>query len=242
MYFLATGFYFMASSETFERENPEFFHLSSRIGRLRYVLFYLGYGLTFAVTIGVAAALFGSAARVGILATLALGLIAAMVGFVPTWRRLHDLDRTGWWALLHIVPFINILLFLYVCFMPGSKDVNSYGPPPTENSLIGKVLGGLLLIISVASPLLGIFGATNDTFRDYIDAQDQDGLSYTEELRIKREAAESATADTQNISQETIEALPTGESISTPYTPVDQSIEDRINVLQDKLKAQQSGG
>ncbi|HZP75570.1 MAG TPA: DUF805 domain-containing protein [Pseudolabrys sp.] len=45
-------------------------------------------------------------------------------------RRLHDLDRTGWWLLLIFVPILGwIILLIWDC-TPGTKGANQYGPDP----------------------------------------------------------------------------------------------------------------
>ncbi len=56
---------------------------------------------------------------------------------VPYWlfqlslitRRLHDLNRSGWWALLVLVPIVSSLFGLYTTFFKGSEGVNRYGAP-----------------------------------------------------------------------------------------------------------------
>jgi uncharacterized membrane protein YhaH (DUF805 family) len=58
-----------------------------------------------------------------VLATL-LPSIAVVV------RRLHDLDRSGWFILLNFVPFVGqIVLIVWYCG-PGTKGPNRFGPEP----------------------------------------------------------------------------------------------------------------
>ncbi|MBU6298757.1 MAG: DUF805 domain-containing protein, partial [Alphaproteobacteria bacterium] len=35
-------------------------------------------------------------------------------------RRLHDVDRSGWWLLLGIIPVIGWLILIYWCIQPGA--------------------------------------------------------------------------------------------------------------------------
>ena len=49
-------------------------------------------------------------------------------------RRLNDLDKSGWWQLLYLVPIVNILFALYLLFWPGTKGSNNYGLQPAKNS------------------------------------------------------------------------------------------------------------
>lgn len=45
-------------------------------------------------------------------------------------RRLHDLDRSGWWFLVHFIPFVGGLIFLLFAVSPGTPGKNQYGPKP----------------------------------------------------------------------------------------------------------------
>lgn len=63
-----------------------------------------------------------------------LAAIYALAVFIPgvavTVRRLHDTSRTGWWALLPLIPVIGpIVLLVFMCLdsTPGGND---YGPNP----------------------------------------------------------------------------------------------------------------
>jgi uncharacterized membrane protein YhaH (DUF805 family) len=44
-------------------------------------------------------------------------------------RRLHDLDRTGWWLLLVITVIGAIVLLVWFC-MRGTAGANRFGPDP----------------------------------------------------------------------------------------------------------------
>ncbi|MDR0734853.1 MAG: DUF805 domain-containing protein [Elusimicrobiota bacterium] len=45
-------------------------------------------------------------------------------------RRMHDLDKSGWWILVSWVPFIGQILFFILTIMPGSEGNNQHGPQP----------------------------------------------------------------------------------------------------------------
>ena len=62
--------------------------------------------------------------------------IAELVLFLPTLavsiRRLHDLDRSGWWFLLIFVPLIGgIWLLVWFC-MRGTVGPNRFGSDPLD--------------------------------------------------------------------------------------------------------------
>ncbi|MBS0535357.1 MAG: DUF805 domain-containing protein [Proteobacteria bacterium] len=59
------------------------------------------------------------------LLSLALLLPSIAVGV----RRLHDIDRTGWWLLIAFTGIGIILLIVWAC-IKGTDGPNQYGPDP----------------------------------------------------------------------------------------------------------------
>lgn len=59
--------------------------------------------------------------------------LAMLVTFLPniavTARRLHDIDRSGWWMLIAFVPIVGILLLLFWAAQEGNSGSNQYGAP-----------------------------------------------------------------------------------------------------------------
>lgn len=47
--------------------------------------------------------------------------------FVITIRRLHDLNLSGWWSLLSLIPLLNIFFFIYLLCRSGDSFYNTYG-------------------------------------------------------------------------------------------------------------------
>ena len=45
-------------------------------------------------------------------------------------RRLHDIDRTGWWFLISFVPLIGTIVLLVFAVQEGTPGSNRYGPNP----------------------------------------------------------------------------------------------------------------
>ncbi|MFO1261553.1 MAG: DUF805 domain-containing protein [Sphingomonadaceae bacterium] len=45
-------------------------------------------------------------------------------------RRFHDQDRSGWFALFNLIPYIGWLIVLAFMVLPGTKGDNYYGPDP----------------------------------------------------------------------------------------------------------------
>jgi uncharacterized membrane protein YhaH (DUF805 family) len=67
-----------------------------------------------------------------------VGAIIALVLLLPTIavsvRRLHDIDRTGWWYLLVFTVILWILLLVWYC-MRGTVGPNRYGPDPLAGAI-----------------------------------------------------------------------------------------------------------
>ena len=47
-----------------------------------------------------------------------------------TARRFHDMNYSGWYALLMLVPIANLVLPFYLGFFKGKDEANQYGPSP----------------------------------------------------------------------------------------------------------------
>ena len=45
-------------------------------------------------------------------------------------RRLHDVDKSGWWLLLSLVPLFGWVLLLVFLAQRGTDGANRYGEPP----------------------------------------------------------------------------------------------------------------
>ena len=45
-------------------------------------------------------------------------------------RRLHDIDRSGWWILIIAVPLIGAIIMIYWTIKAGSPATNQYGEYP----------------------------------------------------------------------------------------------------------------
>jgi len=44
-------------------------------------------------------------------------------------RRLHDLDKSGWFYLLSLVPIVSLILLVWFC-TKGTAGPNRFGPDP----------------------------------------------------------------------------------------------------------------
>ena len=137
-----------------ETYTPKFFALDGRIGRLRYWAYSIGWGLLMMpimfLSVGVGA-LTGSIGNAGTGGSLLGAGISYLLSFVVTItlarRRLNDLGKSGWLAVLMLVPFVNFIFALWLLFGAGDAEANEYGPAPGPNSTGVKVLAWILPII-----------------------------------------------------------------------------------------------
>ncbi len=62
-----------------------------------------------------------------------LGPLVGIVLLLPTItvliRRLHDTDRSGWFAFIGLIPAVGVFILLALCAMPSTEGSNRYGPP-----------------------------------------------------------------------------------------------------------------
>ena len=82
---------------------------------------------------------------IGILITIAVfGWIAWI--FILTFsvsanmRRLHDIELSGWLVLLTLIPFLNVLFFIYLASKSGTFTANKYGELPPRRKFLSLIL------------------------------------------------------------------------------------------------------
>ncbi len=65
-----------------------------------------------------------------------LGGIYSLAVLIPSIavlvRRLHDTDRSGWWALIGLIPIIGWIVLLVFMVQDSHPGQNQYGPNPKE--------------------------------------------------------------------------------------------------------------
>lgn len=134
-----------------------FYARKGRIGRLRY----LAYGVILSIlslAIFLIEALIAS--YIEETAVLIIVSIPASIGIIyaqlaPAIRRLNDFNRSGWWAIFMLIPYLNLITFLCLIFISGDEGVNDYGTPAKPPSRRVKALALIVPIIA----LLGILAA-----------------------------------------------------------------------------------
>ena len=75
----------------------------------------------------------------GVLGFPILGLVYMLAAIVPgiavSIRRLHDTDRSGWWALIGLIPLVGAIGLLVLMALPGTPSQNRFGEPEVEANL-----------------------------------------------------------------------------------------------------------
>ena len=49
-------------------------------------------------------------------------------------RRLHDIDKSGWWYWVVIIPLLGILILIFFAVQKGTVGANRFGPDPLGDS------------------------------------------------------------------------------------------------------------
>jgi len=150
---------------------PKVLSFSGRIGRLRYLAYNVGVNLLLAIPIGLLASQFSqSSSPIMGGGLVLLYFLAIVLSIMFSKRRLNDLDRSGWWILLFIVPVVNLLLAIYLIFFSGSENNNRYGEIPNENTIGVKLLAFSVPVIM----LLGIVAAIAiPSYMGYVEKANQ---------------------------------------------------------------------
>jgi len=97
-----------------------------------FTLFLWIVGLVALVLIAAAAAGDESGGAAG--GVIILVALASLAVFLPslavTIRRLHDIDKSGWWILIGLLPLVGGLILFIFSVMDGTRGPNRFGPDP----------------------------------------------------------------------------------------------------------------
>jgi uncharacterized membrane protein YhaH (DUF805 family) len=82
----------------------------------------------FAVIASVVLAVVDYALGIQLLGTI-FSLATLIPGIAVGVRRLHDLDKSGWWLLISLIPIIGFIVLIYWLVQPGTPGANRFGAP-----------------------------------------------------------------------------------------------------------------
>jgi uncharacterized membrane protein YhaH (DUF805 family) len=100
-------------------------NFSGRAIRSEYWLWTLFAIIGMAVAAGLDYAIFN---RAEALFYFVFALAILLPGLAVTIRRLHDLDRSGWWIFLNFVPLIGVIVLIVWFCTRGTSGPNRFGP------------------------------------------------------------------------------------------------------------------
>ena len=107
---------------------------SGRSRRKEYWMFILGV-IVIAIVLSIIESILGLSGMVGGVygpLTLILGLALIVPGIAVQVRRFHDQDKSGWFVLLSLIPFLGGLVVLVFMCLEGTKGPNRFGADPKD--------------------------------------------------------------------------------------------------------------
>jgi len=115
----------MTFSEAVKDGFDHYTKFSGRAARPAYWWWFL-----FAILVGIGANIIDAIiGTFGVISGL-VGLALLLPGLSVSIRRLHDINRSGWWILIFIIPIVGFILWLVWFLREGDPGENKYGPPP----------------------------------------------------------------------------------------------------------------
>lgn len=107
---------------------------SGRSRRKEYWMFVLGVFIA-AVILGIIEGIAGLSGMVGgvygpLTTLFLLGILIPSIAVQI--RRFHDQDKSGWFVLLALIPFLGGIVVLVFMCLEGTKGPNRFGPDPKD--------------------------------------------------------------------------------------------------------------
>jgi uncharacterized membrane protein YhaH (DUF805 family) len=111
------------------------FNFSGRASRSEFWFFTLFCNLVIVASAGIGELLFSDPVARETFGLVLLLIYAALLVSAITLsiRRLHDVDRTGWWFLITLTFIGDVLLLVWFC-TKGTVSHNRFGPDPLARS------------------------------------------------------------------------------------------------------------
>jgi uncharacterized membrane protein YhaH (DUF805 family) len=97
---------------------------NGRASRSEYWWYVLAYAIAYVIV-----------AIVGSFLPLLLALALIVPSIAVSIRRLHDVDKSGWWLLISLVPIVGFIVLLYFTVQRGTVGPNQYGEDPLPQAL-----------------------------------------------------------------------------------------------------------
>lgn len=106
---------------------------SSRSEYWWWILFNILLLFGAALVFGVIGAASRTVAQLGALAFAVAFLVLIIPTFTLSIRRLHDTNRSGWWLLVNLIPYLGSFILLILYCIDGTPGPNRFGDRPGGN-------------------------------------------------------------------------------------------------------------
>ncbi len=116
----------MTFSEAVKSGFDHYAKFDGRASRPAFWWWFL-FGILVAIATNIVDAILGSQ-FISIVVSLGLLLPNLSVSI----RRLHDINRTGWWILIALIPLVGIIVLIIFYVQQSDPGDNNYGPPMAE--------------------------------------------------------------------------------------------------------------
>jgi uncharacterized membrane protein YhaH (DUF805 family) len=91
------------------------------------------YWVLFTIIVGLVAAFIDLQLNTQLDSSIA-NLVIAIPSIAVAVRRLHDIDHSGWWILIGLVPLVGFILLLVWFVSEGTRGPNRFGPDPLDKN------------------------------------------------------------------------------------------------------------
>jgi len=107
----------------------KYYNFNDRAPRSEYWWFALfGWGVTIVLSI-LDNLIFNNASGSGMFSTIwGIAILLPSIGVGV--RRLHDLDKSGWWFLISLIPIVGFIILVFWFVQQGTRAENRFGADP----------------------------------------------------------------------------------------------------------------
>ncbi len=95
-----------------------------RASRAEYWYFILFYLIIYVASI------ISSGMMQSMILPIGIFLFFLLPSLAVTARRLHDINKSGWWMFISIIPFIGNIWLFVLTVTPGTQGPNQFGADP----------------------------------------------------------------------------------------------------------------
>lgn len=101
-------------------------NFNGRTSRRDYWLAILGYFIISFVLGFISGLIFGTDKGVTSIVSIVFGLATIIPMLAMDVRRLHDINKSGWFLLLEFIPLVGSIILLVFACMPSVNENNNY--------------------------------------------------------------------------------------------------------------------